>query len=137
MSKQSFVWGGITLVALSAVAVWIGVGILKPDNTASADVAGASLRVDVVTPEEPAIVSGGGQLSVGELANSYNHEETMSRAPAVEPTPEEGGTSWNDDVWSSNDGPGYDSDTAPASSSGKIPSGKDVKVTKTPSGYEG
>lgn len=93
---------------------------------------GKALKVDVVAPREPEIIPASGQLSVGELANSYDHEATMAR---VQPQPPEDdiGTTWNDDGWIYSEGTGPD--MTPAE-----PVEKEVrssKITKVPADHEG
>ena len=94
---------------------------------------GKALKVDVVAPPEPEIIATSGQLSVGELANGYDHAEAMARVQPEEPV-EETGTSWNDEGWVYSEGTGPE--TSPKEQLlTKDP--KTSKVTKVPDDYEG
>lgn len=93
---------------------------------------GKGLKVDVVAPREPEVISNTGQLAVGELANTYDHEATMARAHANDVPVDETGTSWNDDNWA------YAEGTGPEMTPKDVIDKKDppsVKVTKIPSDY--
>ena len=129
MSKQSLIWGGVALAIVAAGVIWFAMAVINekdPDKLTG----GSSLRVDVVAPKEPETINSSGQLAVGDLANSYNHEETMHRAEE-QVAEEETGTSWNDDVWG-------DDSASPAPSDDPIGdklAEKSVRVTKVPNGY--
>ena len=97
------------------------------DNTTQHTVDGDGLRVDVVAPKEPEIVPTQGQLSVGELADGYDHAATMQRAQEFETVDEDLGTSWNDESWAYEDGTGPAIKQVPQSEPDR-----DVKVTKVP-----
>jgi len=120
MRKQT-----LSLLGLAAVAA---LGACSPERSEQ-HVGGEGLRVDVVAPREPEIVPAGGQLSVGDLANGYDHEQTMARAHAVEQPVDDIGTTWNDENWAEGTGPAIEvRDTAPVAD-------PKVKVTKVPADY--
>lgn len=145
MRKQSLLWGGVAFAALAAGIAWAGITVLGGSDEPAANPDGAGLRVDVVAPKEPELANSGGQLGVGELANGYDHTETMSRIQTPEETGEDIGTSWDDDNWTYSDGTGPATRPAPSPAPSNdamddkkpLPVEKTVKVTKVPSGYEG
>ncbi len=137
MRKQSLLWGGIAFAAVAAGIAWAGITVLGGSDEPAANPDGAGLRVDVVAPKEPEAANSGGQLGVGELANGYDHTETMSRIHPVDETGEDTGTSWNDDNWNHSDGTGPAMSQDDLNDKQPLPAEKTVKVTKVPSGYEG
>lgn len=126
MSKQSLIWGGVALAVVAAGVIWFAMAVIN-EKDPNKLTGGNSLRVDVVAPKEPETIQSSGQLAVGELANSYNHEETMHRVEE-DVAEEETGTSWNDQVW------GDDSEPPSASADpiGDKLAEKSVKITKVP-----
>lgn len=137
MRKQSLLWGGIALAVIVAIIAWAGITILGGSDEPTGHADGEGLRVDVVAPKEPKIVSGSGQLGVGELANGYDHTETMARIQTPEETGEDIGTSWDDDNWNYSEGTGPAMNSDNTDKKQPLPTDKTVKVTKVPSGYEG
>lgn len=125
MRKQTLSFFGLAAIA--------ALGACSPEKSVER-ANGEALKVDVVAPREPEIIAASGQLSVGELANSYDHEQTMARAHASEVPVDDIGTSWNDDNWAYSEGTGPE--TMPKD---QVQSGDPkVKVTKVPAdGYEG
>lgn len=120
MRKQT-----LSLLGLAAVAA---LGACSPDKTVEHS-GGQALKVDVVAPREPEIVASSGQLSVGELANGYDHEQTMARAHAVEQPVDDIGTMWNDENWAEGTGPALEPRDAAITADPK------VKVTKVPADF--
>lgn len=141
MRKQSLLWGGITFAVLAAGIAWAGITVLGGSDEAAISADGTGLRVDVVAPKEPEIINGGAQLGVGELADGYDHAETMARIQTPEDTGEDIGTSWDDDNWTYSDGTG----PAQTATQGKdpmdkkqpLPAEKTIETNKFPYGEEG
>ena len=104
------------------------------DGAATERADGEALKVDVVAPREPDIIPSSGQLSVGDLANSYDHQQTMDRARQSDQPADDIGTSWNDDSWAYSEGTGpatVSKETAPQHDP------KAVQKSKSMDGLEG
>lgn len=123
MRKQTLIVLGLTAIA--------ALGACSPENSVEY-VGGDALKVDVVAPREPEIVPTNGQLSVGDLANTYDHEQTMARVHASQEPVDDIGTTWNDDNWAYAEGTGPE--IMPQDQVQQ--SDPKVKVTKTPNDYE-
>lgn len=101
MQKKAVTFLVVVALALAGTG-WFGWTVWKEiSREADTDMGGPALKIDVVAPTEPVPVSTGGQLSVGELNNSYDHTEAMTRVEPQE-DPDNFVTfddqSWPDDV---------------------------------------
>lgn len=123
----------LSLFSVAALMVAATAACSPSDPTPSAD--GSGLRVDVVAPREPEIASDGGQLAVGDLADGYNHEETMARAMELDAQSQDHGTSWDDDGWVYSEGTGPA--VEPPVDAIATKDNKPVKTTKVPADFEG